>query len=350
MALLNRYEAADLEAVSPDLCAVVEAAVWRGVLEARVGRVTRSALVEGRCTDWARGWLEDRWPRVSRSVAVTVSVEGVSVSWLGSRWVGVGRRAAAVGRSFSGLVRIEEAAREASSRVGLRLVRASGSDGSVRSLAAGARRARAVVVRCSAQRGLGLCGSHEVARLVRDRGAGVLVVPDADRLGRAAAPAVMAVLAVAGLGVRLGQPDLEGLWRPGSAHSADDAALDGLCVGPRAALGPGPDLGFGCVLARRPRHHRPSVEVTSGPSWPLAFCAALCSRLLPDRVVLLRAGSRASLRCAGRTLPVCRASFSDLGADPAALARWRRSLSDALSPRHDAAAEAVVAVSSRARG
>ena len=349
LALLDAYEAADLEAVSPDLVLVVEAAAWRSVLEARAGRVTREAVTSGRCTGWVVDWLA-RWPRISSSVSVTVG-RRIDVRWLGGRWRGVGKRADKLSGGFAALAEIEAAASAGSPRTSVRVVRASGSDGSVRALAAGARAARALVIRCPAQRGLGLCGSRELARVLASRGAATLVVPDADRLGRVAAPAVADLLAVVGVGVRLGNPDLGGAWRPGSRHSTDDACLDGLCVGPRAALGPGPSVGHGSVLARRPAAHRPTVVVESSAEYPLVFCAAMCARLIPHRVVLLRAaaGPRPRILSAGRAYPLTLPSFVLLGADERLVNRASSVRDEALSARHDAAAAAVLAASSRSR-
>lgn len=350
--LLDAYECGDLAAVALDAAVVLAAAGWRCCLEARYRQLTAEAVRGGRADGWLVGWVR-RWPRLAGACSVACSSGALEVRWLGPVSRPVGKRARRLASAFAAFCSLEQAASGASLRRGLRLVRASGTDGSLRALSAGAAAAGAAVIRCPAQRGLGLCGSREFARLVARGGAAVLVTPDADRLGRVAAPAVADLLAVAGVGVRLGAPDLAGTWRPGSRHATDDAALDGLCVGPRVVLGPGPDLGRGSVLARLPASYRPTVVAESAPDRPLVFLAALCSRLLPDRVVLLRAGHRgvgsARLVSAGRARPADLAGFAALGADAAVLRRARRAAKEALSARHDAAAAASLAASSRHR-
>jgi hypothetical protein len=148
----------------------------------------------------------------------------------------------------------------------------------------------ATTVRVSAQKGLGVIGARRVGGMIKKSRAGVLIVPNADRLGRLAWEAATDAFALCGVGVRLLAPG------GGSAHCPnldrdDGALLDGLIVAPKRLAG---DFGarvFDSVLMRRPLGVRPTLMAVAGHGRPLPLLAFIAAATFPDDVVLLRSGA-----------------------------------------------------------
>jgi hypothetical protein len=148
----------------------------------------------------------------------------------------------------------------------------------------------AATVRVSAQKGMGVIGARRVGMMIRKRRAGVLIVPNADRLGRAACEAATDAFALCGVGVRLLAPG------GGAAHCPnldrdDGALLDGLIIVPRRLAG---DCGVRIcdgVLMRRPQGVRPTLVAVAGYRRPLPLLAFVVAATFPHDVVLLRSGA-----------------------------------------------------------
>ena len=148
----------------------------------------------------------------------------------------------------------------------------------------------ATTVRVSAQKGMGVIGARRVGGMIRKSRAGVLIVPNADRLGRAACEAASDAFALCGVGVRLLAPG------KGAAHCPnvdrdDGAPLDGKIIAPKRLAG---DCGVricDSVLMRRPQEVRATLLAVAGHGRPLPLLAFIVAATFPDDVVLLRAGA-----------------------------------------------------------
>ena len=148
----------------------------------------------------------------------------------------------------------------------------------------------ATTVRVSAQKGMGVIGARRVGMMIRKSRAGVLIVPNADQLGRVACEAASDAFALCGVGVRLLAPG------GGAAHCPnvdrdDGALLDGLIIAPKHLAG---DCGAricDSVLMRRPQGVRPTLMAVAGYGRPLPLLAFIVAATFPDDIVLLRAGA-----------------------------------------------------------
>jgi hypothetical protein len=148
----------------------------------------------------------------------------------------------------------------------------------------------AITVRVSAQKGMGVIGARRVAMMIKKSRAGVLIVPNADRLGRLACEAATDAFALCGVGVRLLAPGEGAAHCPNLDHD-DGALLDGLIVAPRRLAG---DFGVRVcdgVLMRRPQGVRPTLMAVAGCGRPLPLLAFIAAATFPHDVVLLRAGT-----------------------------------------------------------
>jgi hypothetical protein len=144
--------------------------------------------------------------------------------------------------------------------------------------------------RLSAQKGLGLIGSREVVFMIMKRRAGVIIVPSADRLGRAAFQGARDAFALCGVGVKL----LVG----GGGHEHcrngeydNNAALDGLIVAPKALAGDSGPRICDSVVLRRPEGVVPTLTAVAGHDRPLPLLAFIVAAAFPDDVVELRSSS-----------------------------------------------------------
>jgi hypothetical protein len=129
----------------------------------------------------------------------------------------------------------------------------------------------ATTVRVSAQKGMGVIGARRVGLMIKKSRAGVLIVPNADRLGRAACEAATDAFALCGVGVRLLAPG------GGAAHCPnvdrdDGALLDGLIIAPKPLAGDCGARVCDSVLMRRPPWWRwlgvAAPSRSSPSSWP----------------------------------------------------------------------------------
>ena len=148
----------------------------------------------------------------------------------------------------------------------------------------------ATTVRVSAQKGMGVIGARRVVKMIRKSRAGVLIVPNADRLGRLAWEAATDAFALCGVGVRLLAPG-EGTAHCPNVDHDDGALLDGLIIVPKRLAG---DCGVRIcdgVLMRRPLGVRPTLVAVAGHGRPLPLLAFIAAATFPDDVVLLRAGA-----------------------------------------------------------
>jgi hypothetical protein len=148
----------------------------------------------------------------------------------------------------------------------------------------------AITVRVSAQKGMGIIGARSVAKMITRRRAGVLIVPNADRLGRLAWEAATDAFALCGVGVRLLAAG-EGVAHCPNVDHDDDTLLDGLIIVPKRLAG---DFGVricASVLMRRPLGVRPTLVAVAGCGHPLPLLAFIVAATFPDDVVLLRAGA-----------------------------------------------------------
>jgi hypothetical protein len=148
----------------------------------------------------------------------------------------------------------------------------------------------ATTVRVSAQKGMGIIGARSVAKMITKRRAGVLIVPNADRLGRVACEAATDAFALCGVGVRLLMPGEGAAHCPNVDHD-DGALLDGLIIVPKRLAGDCGARVCGSVLMRRPRGVRPTLMAVAGRGRPLPLLAFIVAAAFPDDVVLLRAGA-----------------------------------------------------------
>jgi hypothetical protein len=148
----------------------------------------------------------------------------------------------------------------------------------------------AATVRVSAQKGMGIIGARRVAKMITKRRAGVLIVSNADRLGRLAYEAATDAFALCGVGVRLLAPGEGAAHCPNVDHD-DGALLDGLIIVPKQLAG---DCGVricDSVLMRRPRRGvRPTLTAVAGYGRPLPLLAFIAAASFPDDVVLLCSG------------------------------------------------------------
>ena len=145
-------------------------------------------------------------------------------------------------------------------------------------------------VRVSAQKGMGIIGARRVVKMIKKSRAGVLVVPNADRLGRVAWEAATDAFALCGVGVRLLAPG-EGTAHCPNVDRDDSAPLDGLIIAPKRLAG---DCGVRIcdgVLMRRPQGVRPTLVAVAGHGRPLPLLAFVAAATFPDDVVLLRSGA-----------------------------------------------------------
>jgi hypothetical protein len=148
----------------------------------------------------------------------------------------------------------------------------------------------ATTVRVSAQKGMGVIGARRVGGMIKKSRAGVLIVPNTDRLGRAACEAARDAFALCGVGVRLLAPG-EGVAHCPNVDRDDGAPLDGLVIAPKRLAG---DCGVricDSVLMRRPEGVRPTLVAVGGCGRPLPLLAFIVAAAFPDDVVLLRAGA-----------------------------------------------------------
>ncbi len=148
----------------------------------------------------------------------------------------------------------------------------------------------ATTVRASAQKGMGIIGSRRVVKMIKKSRAGVLIVPNADRLGRVACEAATDAFALCGVGVRLLAPGEGAAHCPNVDHD-DSAPLDGLIIAPKRLAG---DCGVricDSVLMPRPQGVRPTLMAVAGYGRPLPLLAFIAAAIFPDDVVLLRAGA-----------------------------------------------------------
>jgi hypothetical protein len=195
----------------------------------------------------------------------------------------------------------------------------------------------ATTVRVSAQKGLGIIGARRVGMMIKKSRAGVLIVPNADRLGRLAWEAATDAFALCGVGVRLLAPG------EGTAHCASDvdrdSALDGLIIAPRRLAG---DFGAricDSVLMRRPQGVRPTLMAVAGHGRPLPLLAFVAAATFPDDVVLLRAGAddrRAFVQRGTKRFPADLGGLAKAGGAAAALRLARRAKARAAAARLDA--------------
>jgi hypothetical protein len=126
--------------------------------------------------------------------------------------------------------------------------------------------------------------------MITKRRAGVLIVPNADRLGRLAWEAATDAFALCGVGVRLLAPG-KGVVHCPNVDRNDDTLLDGLIIVPKRLAG---DFGVricASVLMRRPLGVRPTLMAVGGYGHPLPLLAFVVAATFPDDVVLLRAGA-----------------------------------------------------------
>jgi hypothetical protein len=148
----------------------------------------------------------------------------------------------------------------------------------------------ATTVRVSAQKGMGIIGARRVAKMITRRRAGVLIVPDADRVGRAAYEAATDAFALCGVGIRLLLPG-EGVAHCPNVDHDDSALLDGLIIAPKQLAGDCGARVCGSVLMRRPQGVRPTLMAVGGYGHPLPLLAFIVAAAFPDDVVLLRSGA-----------------------------------------------------------
>jgi hypothetical protein len=126
--------------------------------------------------------------------------------------------------------------------------------------------------------------------MIRKSRAGVLIVPNADRLGRAAWEAATDAFALCGVGVRLLSPG-EGTAHCPNVDRDDGAPLDGLIIAPKRLAGDCGARVCDSVLMRRPQEVRATLLAVAGHGRPLPLLAFIVAATFPDDVVLLRAGA-----------------------------------------------------------
>lgn len=148
----------------------------------------------------------------------------------------------------------------------------------------------ATTVRVSAQKGMGVIGARSVAKMITKRRAGVLIVPNADRLGRVACEAATDAFALCGVGIRLLMPG-EGVAHCASDVDRDSALLDGLIIAPKQLAGDCGARVCESVLMRRPLGVRPTLTAVGGYGHPLPLLAFIVAAAFPDDAVLLRSGA-----------------------------------------------------------
>ena len=196
----------------------------------------------------------------------------------------------------------------------------------------------ATTVRVSAQKGMGIIGARRVAKMIKKSRAGVLIVPNADRLGRVACEAASDAFALCGVGVRLLASG------GGAAHCPnvdrdDGALLDGLIIAPKRLAG---DCGAricASVLMRRPEGVRPTLVAVAGYGRPLPLLAFIVAATFPDDVVLLRAGADdrpAFVQRGKERLPADLSGLARAGGSAAALRLARRAKARAAEASLDA--------------
>ncbi len=200
-------------------------------------------------------------------------------------------------------------------------------------------------VRVSAQKGMGMIGSREVVLMIMKRRAGVIIVPSADRLGRAAYQGARDAFALCGVGVKL----LVG----GGGHEHcrneeydSDLVLDGLVVAPSRLAGDsdsdsdsGPRICDSVVL-RRPEGVVPTLTAVAGHDGPLPLLAFIVAAAFPDDVVELRSSAnnaRAYLLRGEKRFSADLKRLADAGGDVAALRLARRAKARAKKAPLDAA-------------
>lgn len=196
----------------------------------------------------------------------------------------------------------------------------------------------AATVRVSAQKGMGVIGARRAGMMIKKSRAGVLIVPNADRLGRLACEAATDAFAFCGVGVRLLAPG------GGAAHCPnvdrdDGALLDGLIIAPKHLAG---DCGAricDSVLMRRPEGVRPTLMAVAGYGRPLPLLAFIVAATFPDDVVLLRAGADdrpAFVQRGKERFPADLGGLAKAGGSAAALCLARRAKARAAEASLDA--------------
>jgi hypothetical protein len=196
----------------------------------------------------------------------------------------------------------------------------------------------ATTVRVSAQKGMGIIGARRVAKMITKRRAGVLIVPDADRLGRVACEAATDAFALCGVGVRLLMPG-EGVAHCPNVDHDDGALLDGLIVAPKRLAGDCGARVCDSVLMRRPRGVRPTLTAVGGYDRPLPQLAFIVAAAFPDDVVLLRSGADDRLAFVQRgdeTFPADLGGLARAGGSAPALRLARRAKARAAEAPLDA--------------
>jgi hypothetical protein len=196
----------------------------------------------------------------------------------------------------------------------------------------------ATTVRASAQKGMGIIGSRRVVKMIKKSRAGVLIVPNADRLGRVACEAATDAFALCGVGVRLLARGQGAAHCPNVDHD-DSAPLDGLIIAPKRLAG---DCGVricDSVLMRRPLGVRATLLAVAGYDRPLPQLAFIVAASFPDDVVLLRAGADDGPAFVQRGKEKFSADLGGLakaGGSAAALRLTRRAKARAAAARLDA--------------
>jgi hypothetical protein len=195
----------------------------------------------------------------------------------------------------------------------------------------------AFTIRGSAQKALGFIGDRHLVDKIIKRRAGVIIVPDANRLGRAAYEGVRDAFALSGVGVRLLSED------EGKAHCAnpyDDGELHGLIVAPRRLAGYCGIPVCDSMIIHRPPGVRPTLIAVGGYDRPLALLAFILAAVFPNEVIELRCGSegrRASVQIADRRYPADLDGLERAGGDQAALRLARHASKRAKEAKLDAA-------------
>jgi hypothetical protein len=196
----------------------------------------------------------------------------------------------------------------------------------------------ATTVRVSAQKGMGIIGARRVGMMIKKSRAGVLIVPNADRLGRVACEAAADAFALCGVGVRLLAPGEGAAHCPNVDHD-DGALLDGLIIAPRRLAG---DCGVRIcdgVLMRGPLGVRATLMAVAGYGRPLPLLAFAVAATFPDDVVLLRAGADdrpAFVQRGAERFPADLGGLAKAGGGTAALHLARRAKARAASAPLDA--------------
>ena len=277
-----------------DTAWMLESAMWRSWFLKRVSqlRPLDDRLRWRKYLRRAYRWAKERWPRIVRQLSFRAI--------LGSTWM------------LTASPKLERAPEIDLERLGHEIRHASALwdardrlvEDPARTLALNrvssgvnvylARQSRAklgaTTVRVSAQKGMGVIGARRVVKMIRKSRAGVLIVPNADRLGRVASEAASDAFALCGVGVLLLAPGEGAAHCPNVDHD-DSTLLDGKIIAPKRLAG---DCGVricDSVLMRRPLGVRATLVAVAGYGRPLPLLAFIVAATFPDDVVLLRSGA-----------------------------------------------------------